>query len=794
MMIHKKERWKLSHKRKGQVTVFIILGILILLIIALAIYLMSSSKEKKFSPSDILVSEKFLPVQDYVQQCMNQITSEAVYRIGQHGGYIDPNDAVLSGIQFDMKPFTQYDSDAVFIRPLDKNDGIVYWFYSASARGCENCLVGSLAPSLYDMEQQINHYVSKHMTSCLHNYSTFFDRGYTIVDAHDYAIDTSITDDGVIVLMTGDILAELGEDTEKLEKFYTEIDVPLKKYYDIAGEITIQQIQNNFLENVGLYLLNTYSGMDIEKLPPMHDSTEGYDIKIWSKTSSEQKFRDLLVSYIPALRVPKTRNYFEVNTTNLLPPEAFFYNATRLDLLDNKSLPNTDISFLYMGQDIYFDIQPSDGELIKPETLKHEEFSLFSQVKIINKYDFYYQISYPIVVEIRDEYKPGNVFTFMFGLEGTIKDNLRIKDYLDGENSPIYWDDSFVKITSNFPDPGSISQNLSSLSSQYGLNYSDIINGQGAQYNTPRVSDAFVEMFCNANQRTSGVVKLKVYDSMTQLPLSDVGVRFGCGNFIECDVGSAVFNNTLQESSFQSKLPTCKNGYIKLTKQGYLPKSVAVSTDSTINKNLGSIFMDPIVTKKVSVMMHHVSKYALLDTYGNEKYVSYTLLNGSEPVSVNDSVMITLTRKSLDTLAEPYGSTAVLSQQNGMNEATINLAPGTYSVNIQLLDHNGVIIPKECQTICTEYKTGLFGAGNCKTEKKIPENAIPIGPPAPWGGISFENRTLFYVSPEDLEQDDVLEFHIIRLPDPKCLNDMNDLSNVGKISEKYKTELLPRFI
>ncbi|MGV8171423.1 MAG: hypothetical protein ACP5OA_01890, partial [Candidatus Woesearchaeota archaeon] len=158
-------------RKKGQVTVFIILGIVLIIIIGLSIYLVNSSKDKKISPPDILVSEKFLPIHEFVQQCVTQIATEAIIKLGQHGGYIDMDNTVLSGMSFDMRPFEQYDSHAAFVSPSDANSEVAYWFYSDSVSGCDNCRVGTLAPSLVDMERQISQYVSINMDSCLQNFS-----------------------------------------------------------------------------------------------------------------------------------------------------------------------------------------------------------------------------------------------------------------------------------------------------------------------------------------------------------------------------------------------------------------------------------------------------------------------------------------------------------------------------------------------------------------------------------------------------------------------------------------------
>jgi len=46
-------------------------------------------------------------------------------------------------------------------------------------------------------------------------------------------------------------------------------------------------------------------------------------------------------------------------------------------------------------------------------------------------------------------------------------------------------------------------------------------------------------IFCEDTQKQSGEIKVKTYDAMTNKPLSDVVLTYGCGNYVSCKYGGA---------------------------------------------------------------------------------------------------------------------------------------------------------------------------------------------------------------------------------------------------------------
>ena len=70
--------------KRGQITVFIIISLIILLSVSLFIYYRSLTLQE---PE--IVPPQFDPVKDYVSSCIKIVGKQAVDRLGQQSGYIN---------------------------------------------------------------------------------------------------------------------------------------------------------------------------------------------------------------------------------------------------------------------------------------------------------------------------------------------------------------------------------------------------------------------------------------------------------------------------------------------------------------------------------------------------------------------------------------------------------------------------------------------------------------------------------------------------------------------------------
>src|ERR1041385_6059774 len=77
--------------KKGQVTIFIILGIIILMVVGIGIYLAGRSSR---APLEQQISQPatFEPraIREYGSACLEKTAEEGIYTIAAQGGYLNP--------------------------------------------------------------------------------------------------------------------------------------------------------------------------------------------------------------------------------------------------------------------------------------------------------------------------------------------------------------------------------------------------------------------------------------------------------------------------------------------------------------------------------------------------------------------------------------------------------------------------------------------------------------------------------------------------------------------------------
>jgi len=118
--------------KRGQVTVFVIIGILILLVIGILLYFQFGLKEV-FEESKVAVEAQ--PVKEIIDDCVEKVSLSGLELIGQQGGYID------IGVKDSLK--------------LDTVNS-VYWVDES----------GIVVPELKNMEKELEDYVEDNLEEC----------------------------------------------------------------------------------------------------------------------------------------------------------------------------------------------------------------------------------------------------------------------------------------------------------------------------------------------------------------------------------------------------------------------------------------------------------------------------------------------------------------------------------------------------------------------------------------------------------------------------------------------------
>lgn len=533
--------------KKSQVTLFMIVGLII--IIGGVIFFSLTKKTKEAEPEIKIVQEQtpveFDPIRKYANDCAYSVGVEGLRIIGKQGGYMSFTNKTLNKEAFVITQ-NPTETDAVSFAS-DSDLKIPYWWHLKSANNCKgDCKFASKRPELRQaensIEKQLERYIDLRFKECLNDFEPFAEQGFKVTEKGKIKSDVVIGSDDVVVVVNYHINAEHQESSSDIRQFLVRIPVNLNKIYELATKITNLEIKHRYLEKHILNLLVAFSGTDKEKLPPMSDMQFSFgSTKSWQKSDIKNKVTGLLASYIPLFQVDGTYNY-ERNTFNSELKQRL-YDSTIIPVA-NSSFRDLEAGFTYLDfWPAYFDLN-CKGERCIPSSA-NSLISFFG----IQTYRFVYDLSFPVLVEIKEPFAlNGQGYTFSFFLEGNIRNN---------KPMPVDFEP------------------------------------------LERASLSESSLLCDT--RTSGNVTVIVKAGATKKPVGDAQVLY---TIIDesCFIGSTGAGGTLTET-----FPVGVGGVVNVLKEDYIGK--AVEFDPRINEDAElKVELQPIYTKKVVVKKKNVVK------------------------------------------------------------------------------------------------------------------------------------------------------------------------------------------
>ena len=386
-------------KKRGQVTVFIIVGILILFVFLLFFYLIPLLG--KFTP-DVVVPQEVAPIKRYVESCMQDIGEKAVIKLGMQSGYVEIPEEIA------MNPGAYIQVSGPIKLP--------YWYLNGM----------DTSPTLSDIQSQISDYVSKNLKSCLKNFSDFDE--FVIEEEGEIKTKTIIAEEEVVITVEYPLVIKnkIGDKTTKLSQYAASVPVRLKKIYRLAKGIMEAENKGMFLEKTTIDL------MALDPEIPFSDMIFSCKSPEWSKADVEQSVKELLYYNLPKVRIDKTdylpflydpviyKKFQKLDVTKDpmpkdIPEDIYEYNHFFWAPV-NENFDDMKAGIMYM-QDwgIQLEARPSDGDAMKPSTV--EGSPKYLSMFCINIYHFTYDVIYPVEIAIRDEKSFNNngyVFRFAF--------------------------------------------------------------------------------------------------------------------------------------------------------------------------------------------------------------------------------------------------------------------------------------------------------------------------------------------------------------------------------------------
>jgi len=206
-------------QKRGQITIFIIIGILILCIIAGFLLLKGKIVEEEVKVEEEKIIESVQlggGVQNYVENCIEKTGREALIFIGEQGGY--------------------YELPEVY----DPDFKLPYYFYE------EN----DLSPSKDKVEEELAKYMEEMLFFCVEGFEYFKEKGYEI-EQGEIESGAEILEGKVKFKVNFPVYMVKGSVGKELLFFETDIPSRLKTILEVNGELMEGVLRRPYAVNLG---------------------------------------------------------------------------------------------------------------------------------------------------------------------------------------------------------------------------------------------------------------------------------------------------------------------------------------------------------------------------------------------------------------------------------------------------------------------------------------------------------------------------------------------------------------
>ena len=352
----------LGKLKRGQVSIFIIIAILIFALVIGYLVLKSS-----FGISGIPANIQ--PVYNSFLTCLKEDTETGIGVLESQGGYIELPD---------FEPGSAY---MPFSSQLDfAGNPIPYWYYVSG-----NNIEKEKIPTKSNMEQELERFIESRIQGC--NLRDYYDQGFAIVMENPKA-DINIKDTEVQVSLTVPLTIEKENDTAVVKSHEISVESSIGKLYNSAKIVYEEEQKELFLEKYGIDVLRLYAPVD------------GVEIScsplVWN---AEEVFNELQESIEVNTLALKNKgaeaDYFALN----LPIEE------DVRFLNSKNWPNS------------FEVLPGEEQILIATPVGNQAgLGILGFCYV--PYHFVYNIKYPVLVQVYNDEE-----TFQFPIAVVIQGN-----------------------------------------------------------------------------------------------------------------------------------------------------------------------------------------------------------------------------------------------------------------------------------------------------------------------------------------------------------------------------------
>lgn len=363
-------------KKRGQVTVYIILGIVVIALFLVTVYIRDNNLLDNIN-RDVEINAQVLPVHNRMEECITTISQEGVNTLGAQGGKINIE------IQKSLNPLVPFGSS------LDVFDNgaltVPYWFYRTS-----NGINTLSVPGVSDMELELEAYINDNAIFCYEDLKNLDQ--YTVSYEGDSNVNVEIQDTKVLVSVESPLTVTKDDVTSQLNSFSVVLDVPLGKLYSTSKDILEKENKDLFFEERTIDMIGLYDEI------PGSDAEFDCNEKTWKKSDVERNFKNIVHTNVGNVKTKGDSKYYNLDVST----------DAQVNFRYSDNWP-----FLMM-------VIPDEGEILKSDSFVERKGPLkyLSSFFCLNSYNFVYDIQYPVLVTLSE-----NGYTFQYAFMVVVDNN-----------------------------------------------------------------------------------------------------------------------------------------------------------------------------------------------------------------------------------------------------------------------------------------------------------------------------------------------------------------------------------
>lgn len=213
--------------KKGQVTIFIIIAVLLVVSVGIVFVVKNYSKTNVVTPP--VGTEN---VGDFVTNCLKLTSENGLILIGRQGGYYTGSSSNIA--------YSGNDSEELqYFTELGSINIPYYWDGTSSSN----------MPTITTIQNELSNYVKSNISQCLDDFSVFKQKGFEVQTPGTMEVSAKILDDKVVVFLDYSVTITKADFTQKKTVYSVDVPTRLKFFYENTYEI---------IKNQGSYPLVTY--------------------------------------------------------------------------------------------------------------------------------------------------------------------------------------------------------------------------------------------------------------------------------------------------------------------------------------------------------------------------------------------------------------------------------------------------------------------------------------------------------------------------------------------------------